>query len=52
MIRDKTTDSYQVFTIENGKARLRVVVTGDADGDSDPHSSTASPAAKRSPPAT
>ena len=37
VVRDKTTDSYQVFTVENGTARLRVVVTGDADGDSDPH---------------
>ena len=33
VIRDKTTDSYQVFTIENGTAHLRVVVLGDADGD-------------------
>ena len=33
VIRDKTTDSYQVFTIENGTAHLRVVLTGDtADG--------------------
>jgi multidrug efflux pump subunit AcrA (membrane-fusion protein) len=32
--RDKTTDSNQVFAIENGKARLRVVVVGEADGDS------------------
>jgi multidrug efflux pump subunit AcrA (membrane-fusion protein) len=31
--RDKTTDSYQVFVIENGVARLRVVVPGEADGD-------------------
>ena len=31
---DKTTDSYQVFTVNNGVARLRVVVTGDTDGDS------------------
>ena len=34
MQRDKTTDSYQVFTVENGTARLRVVVPGEADGDS------------------
>jgi multidrug efflux pump subunit AcrA (membrane-fusion protein) len=31
---DKTTDSYQVFTVNNGVARLRVVVTGDTEGDS------------------
>ncbi len=33
VIRDKTTDSYQLFTIEGGKAHLRVVVLGDVDGD-------------------
>jgi len=33
IVRDKTTDSNQVFAIENGKARLRVVVVGDADGE-------------------
>jgi membrane fusion protein (multidrug efflux system) len=33
VVRDKTTDSYQVFTIENGTAHLRVVVPGDAEGD-------------------
>jgi multidrug efflux pump subunit AcrA (membrane-fusion protein) len=32
--RDKTTDSFQLFTIENGLARLRVVVPGEQDGDS------------------
>jgi multidrug efflux pump subunit AcrA (membrane-fusion protein) len=32
VLRDKTTDSNQVFTIENGKARLRVVVVGEAEG--------------------
>jgi multidrug efflux pump subunit AcrA (membrane-fusion protein) len=32
--RDKTTDSYQLYTIENGVARLKVVVPGEADGDS------------------
>jgi membrane fusion protein, multidrug efflux system len=32
--RDKTTDSYQLFTVENGAARLRVVVPGQAEGDS------------------
>jgi multidrug efflux pump subunit AcrA (membrane-fusion protein) len=34
VIRDKTTDSYQVFVIENQTARLRVVVAGDPEGDS------------------
>jgi hypothetical protein len=33
IIRDKTTDSYQVFVIDNNTAHLRVVVTGDIDGD-------------------
>jgi len=33
VLRDKTTDSYQVFTIENNTARLRVVVTGEPEGD-------------------
>jgi RND family efflux transporter MFP subunit len=33
VLRDKTTDSYQVFAIENNTARLRVVVTGEAEGD-------------------
>jgi multidrug efflux pump subunit AcrA (membrane-fusion protein) len=32
VVRDKTTDSNQVFVVENGRARLRVVVLGDADG--------------------
>jgi RND family efflux transporter MFP subunit len=32
VIRDKTTDSYQVFVIDNKIARLRVVVTGEVDG--------------------
>jgi multidrug efflux pump subunit AcrA (membrane-fusion protein) len=32
VLRDKTTDSYQVYAIENGVARLRVVMPGDADG--------------------
>ncbi len=32
--RDKTTDSYQLYTVENGAARLKVVVPGDVDGDS------------------
>jgi RND family efflux transporter MFP subunit len=33
ILRDKTTDSNQVFAVENGKARLRVVLVGDASGD-------------------
>ena len=33
VIRDKTTDSFQVFTIEENTAHLRVVVTGDVEGD-------------------
>jgi RND family efflux transporter MFP subunit len=33
VVRDKTTDSNQVFAIQNGKARLRVVSVGDTDGD-------------------
>jgi multidrug efflux pump subunit AcrA (membrane-fusion protein) len=32
--RDKTTDSFQAFTIENGVARLKVVVPGETEGDS------------------
>jgi multidrug efflux pump subunit AcrA (membrane-fusion protein) len=34
VLRDKTTDSYQLYAVENGTARLRVVVPGDPDGDS------------------
>jgi multidrug efflux pump subunit AcrA (membrane-fusion protein) len=34
VIRDKTTDSYQVFTIDRGAAHLHVVLAGDVDGDS------------------
>ena len=33
VIRDKTTDSYQVFTVAGGKAHLRVVVPGEVVGD-------------------
>jgi multidrug efflux pump subunit AcrA (membrane-fusion protein) len=33
VMKDKTTDAWQVFAIENGVARLRVVVTGDAEGE-------------------
>jgi multidrug efflux pump subunit AcrA (membrane-fusion protein) len=32
VLRDKTTDSWQVFTVDNGTARLHVVTVGDADG--------------------
>jgi len=31
VLRDKTTDSHQVWAIQNGKARLRIVTVGDAD---------------------
>ena len=34
VIHDKTTDSYQLYTVSNGTAHLRVVVTGDVEGDS------------------
>jgi multidrug efflux pump subunit AcrA (membrane-fusion protein) len=33
VVRDKTTDSFQVFTIDNHTAHLRVVVPGDMDGE-------------------
>lgn len=33
VLRDKTTDSWQVFTVDNGTARLHVVTVGDVDGD-------------------
>jgi len=33
IVRDKTTDSNQVFAIQNGKARLRVVSVGESTGD-------------------
>ena len=33
VVRDKTTDSNQVYVIQNDKARLRVVSVGDPDGD-------------------
>ena len=33
VIRDKTTDSNQVFAVDGGKAHLRVVQIGDATGD-------------------
>ena len=31
VVRDRTTDSNQVFVIDNGKAHLRVVTLGDTD---------------------
>ena len=31
VLRDKTTDSHQVWAVQNGKARLRIVTVGDAD---------------------
>jgi RND family efflux transporter MFP subunit len=31
VLRDRTTDSYQVFTVENGTAHLKVVVPGESD---------------------
>jgi multidrug efflux pump subunit AcrA (membrane-fusion protein) len=34
VIHDRTTDSNQVYVIENNFARLRVVLTGETDGDS------------------
>ncbi len=33
VVRDKTTDSFQVYVIQNGKARLRVVLPGQINGD-------------------
>ena len=32
VVRDRTTDSNQVFVIEGGKARLRIVTLGETDG--------------------
>jgi multidrug efflux pump subunit AcrA (membrane-fusion protein) len=32
VVRDKTTDSHQVWVIQNGKARLRIVTIGESDG--------------------
>jgi RND family efflux transporter MFP subunit len=34
VVHDKTTDSYQVFTVANGTAHLRVVGLGERDHDS------------------
>jgi multidrug efflux pump subunit AcrA (membrane-fusion protein) len=31
VVRDKTTDSHQVWAIQNGKARLRIVTVGEAN---------------------
>ncbi len=33
VVRDKTTDSNLVYVADQGRARVRVVLTGDADGD-------------------
>jgi hypothetical protein len=33
VIPDPNTDSYRVFVVQGGKARLRVVQIGAADGD-------------------
>jgi multidrug efflux pump subunit AcrA (membrane-fusion protein) len=33
VVRDKTTDSYQVYTVDSNTARLHVVTLGDAEGD-------------------
>jgi multidrug efflux pump subunit AcrA (membrane-fusion protein) len=33
VVRDKTTDSFQVFTIDNNAAHLHVVLTGEVAGD-------------------
>ena len=32
VVRDRTTDSNQVFVIDSGKAHLRIVTLGDTDG--------------------
>ena len=32
IVRDKTTDSFQLFAIENSIARLKVVVPGEQEG--------------------
>ncbi len=32
VVRDRTTDSNQIYVVENGKARLRVVTVGDSHG--------------------
>jgi multidrug efflux pump subunit AcrA (membrane-fusion protein) len=34
VVHDRTTDSNQVFVIDNNVARLKVVLTGETDGDS------------------
>jgi multidrug efflux pump subunit AcrA (membrane-fusion protein) len=33
VVHDRTTDTNQVYVVEGGIARLRVVLTGDAEGD-------------------
>jgi multidrug efflux pump subunit AcrA (membrane-fusion protein) len=32
VVRDRTTDSNQVFVLDGGKARLRVVTVSDSEG--------------------
>ena len=51
VVRDKTTDSYQLFTVENNTAHLHVVVHRRSGRRPDSHSSTGSPATRLSPPA-
>ena len=51
VIHDRTTDSNQVYVIDNNTARLRVVLTGETDGDWFAFS-PASPGRKPSPPIT
>jgi multidrug efflux pump subunit AcrA (membrane-fusion protein) len=34
IVRDKTTDSNLVYIADGGQARMRVVLVGEADGDS------------------
>jgi multidrug efflux pump subunit AcrA (membrane-fusion protein) len=33
VVRDRTTDSYQIFTVDNNTAHLHVVVIGETEGD-------------------
>ena len=51
VVRDKTTDSYQLFTIENNTARLHVVVHRRSRWRPDPHRQRTRPATRPSPPA-
>ncbi len=34
VVRDKTTDSNLIYVVDNGQARMRVVLTGESDSDS------------------